>query len=167
MNLNSSDCRASKIIFNDSKLEPISWELNVGNQLLNFCVGVGVGGHDATNFTCISKDAQENSTSFDTNPVLGGDGANMVLNEKRTKNWKLRGLKLRGLSQNQISTPHFIYENDHRNEINIFGDFENEITTHMAAAHAISKVVKNFQNRTPRELNQSFGIPRISSNFLN
>ena len=28
----------------------------------------------------------------------------MVLNEKPTKNWKLRGLKLRGLGQNQIST---------------------------------------------------------------
>ena len=37
---NSSDCRASKIIFNDTQLEPISWELNVGNQLLNFCVFV-------------------------------------------------------------------------------------------------------------------------------
>ena len=68
----------------------------------------------------------------------------MVLNEKPTKNWKLRGLKLRGLSQNQISTPDFIYENDHRNKINIFGDFENEITTYMGAAHAISKVEHNF-----------------------
>ena len=69
---------------------------------------------------------------------------------------------MRGLSQNQISTPYFIYENDHRNKINIFGDFENEITTHMGAAHAISKVGQNFQNRTPRELNQIFNIPRIS-----
>ena len=85
----------------------------------------------------------------------------MVLNEKPTKNWKLRGLKLRGLGQNQISTPHSIYENDHRNKINIFGDFENKITTHMGAAYAISKIEQNFQNRTPRELNQSFDIPRI------
>ena len=36
--------------------------------------------------------------SFDTNVVVVGDGANMVLNEKLTKNWKLRGLKLRGLT---------------------------------------------------------------------
>ena len=42
----------------------------------------------------------------------------MVLNEKPTKNCKLRGLKLRGLSQNPISTPYFIYEND-QNNLNI------------------------------------------------
>ena len=102
-----------------------------------------------------------------------GDGANIILNEKPTKNWKLRGLNLRGLSQNQISTSSFFYENDHRNKINIFGDFENEITTHMGAAHAISIVEQNLLYRTPRELNQSFYIPRISmihrisSNFLN
>ena len=32
---------------NDTQLEPISWEFDIGNQLLNFCVGVGVRGHDA------------------------------------------------------------------------------------------------------------------------
>ena len=90
-----------------------------------------------------------------------GDGANMVLNEKPTKNWKLRGLKLRGLTQNQINTPHFIYENDHRNKINILRDFENETPTHMSATHAISKIEQKSQNRIPRELDQKFGIPRI------
>ena len=44
-----------------------------------------VGGYDATNFSYISKDAQENSTSLDTNVVMGRCGANMVLNEKPTK----------------------------------------------------------------------------------
>ena len=43
-------------------------------------------GHDAANFSQISKDAQENSTSFDTKVVVVGVGANMVLNEKPTKN---------------------------------------------------------------------------------
>ena len=38
------------------------------------------------NFSHSSKDAQENSTSFDTNVVLEGGGANMGLNEKPTKN---------------------------------------------------------------------------------
>jgi len=89
-------------------------------------------------------DAHENSASFDKNVVVVDDGANMVLNEKPTKNRKLRGLKLRGLSPNQVSTPLFIYENDHRKKINIFGDFENEINTHMGAAHAISKVEQKF-----------------------
>ena len=61
-------------------------------------------GQDAANFSHISKNAHEilrNSASFDINVVVVGDGANMVLNEKPTINCKLRGLKLRGLSQNQ------------------------------------------------------------------
>ena len=33
-----------------------------------------------------AKDAQENSTSFDTNSVLGDVRANMVVNKKRPKN---------------------------------------------------------------------------------
>ena len=37
------------------------------NRLFSFCVGVGVGGHDATNFSYMSKDEQENSKSFDVN----------------------------------------------------------------------------------------------------
>ena len=51
LNLNASDRRASKIISNDTKLEPISWELVFGNPIFNFCEGVGVGGHGATNFS--------------------------------------------------------------------------------------------------------------------
>ena len=89
--------------------------MNIENQLLNFCVGVWVRGQDATNVSHISKDARENSASFDTNVVLVGGGANMVLNQKPTKKWKLRGLKWRGFRQNQISTPYFTYENDRRN----------------------------------------------------
>ena len=87
-----------KIISNDTKLEPISWELNYGNPLLNFRVGVWAWGQDATNFSHVSKDAHENSASFDINVVVVSDGANMVLNEKPTKNRKLRGLKLPGLT---------------------------------------------------------------------
>ena len=48
----------------------------------------------------------------------------MVLNEKLTKNWKLRGLKLRGLRQNQISTANFRYENGQCIKINTLSDFE-------------------------------------------
>ena len=47
LNLNASDCRASKVIPNDTELETISWELVFANPIVNFCVGVGVGGHDA------------------------------------------------------------------------------------------------------------------------
>ena len=50
-NMTSSDCRASKIIWNDTKLEPISWEQNAGNPLFIVCVGVWVGGHPLTNFS--------------------------------------------------------------------------------------------------------------------
>ena len=62
-------------------------------------------------------------TSFGTNVVLEGGGENMVLNEKPTKNLKLRGLKLRGLRKNQIGTPYITYENDRREKINTLGDF--------------------------------------------
>ena len=85
----------------------------------------------------------------------------MVSNEKLTKNRELRGFKLRGLTRNQISTPHFINQNDHRNKINILRDFENETPTHMSATHAISKIEQKSQNRILRELDQKFGIPRI------
>ena len=169
----SSSWKDLKIISNDINLDPISWELNTENQLFNICVGVWVSGQHAANFSHLYKSAHENSSSFDKNVVVVGDGPNMVLIEKPTKNWKLRGLKLRGKSQNQISTPRFIDENDHDNEINIFVDFENEITMHMGTAYAISKIEQNFQNRILRQLSQSFEIPSISmihwisSNFLN
>ena len=88
-------------------------------------MGVWVGEHPRANLWHISKDAQENSTSFDINVVLVGGGANMVFNEKLTKNRKLRGLKLRGLRRNQINTPNFTYGNVQRNKTNLFGDFEN------------------------------------------
>ena len=86
MNLNSSDCRASKIIQNDTKLDPISWEPNIENEIFIFCVGVWVGGHPPANFSYISKDAQLNSTSFDINDVTGGDRGKRVSNEKPTEN---------------------------------------------------------------------------------
>ena len=44
LNLNSSDFRVSKMIWNDTKLTPIFWELNIENTLLSICVGVWVGG---------------------------------------------------------------------------------------------------------------------------
>ena len=72
LNLNSSNCRAPKIIFNDAELEPVSWELRIENTRFNFCVGVEVGGHDVTNFSYISKGAQENFTSFDTTVTTRG-----------------------------------------------------------------------------------------------
>ena len=81
--------------------------------------------------------------------------------KNRPKIGNYGGLKLRGLDQNQISTPHSIYDDAHRNKINILRDFENETPTHMSATHAISKIEQKSQNRIPRELDQKFGIPRI------
>ena len=86
----------------------------------------------------------------------------MVLNEKLTKNKKLRGLKLRGLTRNQINNPYFIYKNNQRKKIDTFNDFENITPTHMDATNAISKSERNFQNRFPRELDENFDTPRIS-----
>ena len=41
-NQDSSNCRASKIILNGAKFEPISWEPKRGNPPSNLCVGVSV-----------------------------------------------------------------------------------------------------------------------------
>ena len=93
--------------------------------------------------------------------MVGGDGANMVSNEKLTKKWKLWGLKLRGLSRNQIISANLIYQNFQRNKVNILGDFEIETLTHISATHAISKIRLKFQNRIPRDLDQKLDILRI------
>lgn len=45
LNLNSSKCKTSKIITNDTELELFFWELNIENPFLSFCVGVWLGGH--------------------------------------------------------------------------------------------------------------------------
>ena len=66
-------------------------------------MGLWVGGYPPTKFSYVSNDAQENFTSFDTNDVTVNDSENMVLNKKPTKNLKYPGLKLRGLSSNQIN----------------------------------------------------------------
>ena len=86
----------------------------------------------------------------------------MVLNEKLTKNWKLRGLKLRGLRRNQLSTLSIMCENDQRKKIDTLSDFYNKTPTHMTVTHAISKSKRNFQNRIRRELDKNLYIPRIS-----
>ena len=86
-------------------------------------MGVWVGGQDATNTSHESKDAQENSTSFDINFITGGGRGKGVSNEKPTKNWKLRGLKLRGLRRNQISTANLIYQNDQHDKTYTLGNF--------------------------------------------
>jgi len=69
---------------------------------------------------------------------------------------------LRGLRQNQITTPNYIYQNDQHEKIYTFGEFGRETPTHKAGAHAISNFWENFKNRIPRELGQNIDIPRIS-----
>ena len=57
-----------------------------------------------------------------TRIVLGGDGANMVRNEKLTRNLKLRGLKLRGLSKTlTISLILFDQHKKYTNLTNLIG----------------------------------------------
>ena len=72
------------MISNSSRL-PGYWTSKI--NFFKFCVGVG--GHDATNFSHISKDAQEKSTSFDSDVVTGVVGES--LNSKLVKNRILLG----------------------------------------------------------------------------
>ena len=99
LNLNSSNCRAPKIIFNDTEFEPVSWELRIENSLFNFRVGVGVGGHHATNFSHISKDVQENNISFDTNAITGGYREKWSYMKNRPKNENYGGKNCVGLAK--------------------------------------------------------------------
>ena len=100
LNLNGSKCRFPKIIFSDTKLDPVSWELRIENTLSNFCVGVGMGGNHVKNFSHISKDAKipHFLISISSQGVKGKNDFVWKTDQK----WKLRGLKLLGLSQNQI-----------------------------------------------------------------
>ena len=61
------------------------------------------------------------------------------MQKKRHKKWILRGLKLRGLTCNQMNTPYFIYEIDQRKKLNTLDDFENQTPTHIDVTHAFSK----------------------------
>ena len=54
----------------------------------NFCVGICVDGHLATNFLHKSKDALEDCASFDTNMVIGGRKGIIVSFEKPFKTYK-------------------------------------------------------------------------------
>ena len=51
------------------------------------------------------------------------------LNENPTKKLKLRGLKLRGLTQNHIGTPNYIKQNDQHKKIYTFDNFGRETPT--------------------------------------
>ena len=86
----------------------------------------------------------------------------IVLREKPAKKCKLRRLRLRGLTWNQMSISCFIFENDQHKKFNIMGGFENKIPSHMDATHAISKSERKFQNRIPKELDQKFDSAGIS-----
>ena len=58
----------------------------------------------------------------------------------------------------------FIYEIDRRKKLNTLGDFENQTPTHIDATHAFSKILRNFQNRIPREWNQNLYTSEIGIN---
>ena len=137
-------------------------EFSDKNSFSNFCVGDCVGGQRWAKLSQILKDALKNCASFDTSTVIGSHWGIMVLIEKPPKTYGFRGLELRGLVQNQISTRDCISQNDQRKKLCDLGDFENETPTHMSTTHAISKLKQKFQNRIPRELNQNFYIPGIS-----
>ena len=47
-----------------------------------------------------------------------------------------------GLRRNVISYLYFIYQIDHRNEVNTIGDFENKTPTHMSATHAQNRITR-------------------------
>ena len=49
-----------------------------------------------------------------------------------------------------------LYQYDHRKKINTLSYLGNPTPTHMGATHASSKIDHKFQNRIPRELDETF-----------
>ena len=74
-------------------------------------MGENVGVHHSTKFLYISKDALEDCASFDTSIAIEERWGIMVSPAKSPKTYTVRGLKLRGLRQNQISNPSYQYQN--------------------------------------------------------
>ena len=111
LNLKGSVCRTFKIIKNDTKIVSISWGTKVEIPFLNFCVGETVGVHHGTKFLYNLKDALKDCASFDTSIAIEGWWGIMVSPEKPLKTYTLRGLKLRGFRQNQVSNEFYLYQN--------------------------------------------------------
>ena len=128
------------MIYNDTKIVTISQDSQVENHFLNFCVGHCVGGQLRAKLLHNSKDALENSASFDTSAVIGSRWGMMISLEKRPKTYTIQGLKLRRLRLNQITTLNFVYRNDPRQGI--------IVSDHIIAFH---QKIRNFMislNRT-------------------
>ena len=75
----------------------------------------------------------------------------------------LRGCKLRGFDQNQVNHSQLFSQNVRNIELSSLANFNLKPPTHIDATHAISKFGENFQNRIPKELDQNFYIPGIST----
>ena len=126
-----------------SVLKIVQNDTNIRHQLLNFRIKnqlLKIKFFSPEVSRVFSKDPLMNSEHFDTV---------MVSAEKPAKNGFYGGLKLRGLSWNQMNAPYFIYEIDQRKKLNTLGDFENQTPTHMDATHAFSKILQIFKIEFP------------------
>ena len=101
------------------------------------------------------KFAQKNFTSFDSN-LKGAVRRGKSNSQKPAKTWILRGLKLRGLTRNQMNTSYSMYEIDQRKKLNTLSDFENQKPTPIGAAHAFSKIERNFQKSISQGIGSKF-----------
>ena len=157
VNLNGSDFRASKMISNDTEPEPISWETNIKNKILKFFRGCRRRWASQSKIPTYIKRCAIEFHIFWYQCRHRVRQRKRGFEWKKIKNWKLRGLKLRGLRRNQISTPHFIYKNDQYNKINT-GWFLEWKTHAYGCAHANSKVNLVIKSSGPQN-------PKIEKNF--
>ena len=147
--LNGSDFRASKMISNDTEPEPISWETNIKNKILKFFRGCRRRWASQSKIPTYIKRCAIEFHIFWYQCRHRVRQRKRGFEWKKIKNWKLRGLKLRGLRRNQISTPHFIYKNDQYNKINT-GWFLEWKTHAYGCAHANSKVNLVIKSSGPK-----------------
>ena len=103
-----------------------------------------MGGQPWTNFLKESKDAQLNSTSFDTSIVTGERWGHIVLFKKLLEKWILRGLKLRRFDQNQVNDSKLNCQNVRNNKISNLENLYSKPPTHIDVTYAISKFDQKF-----------------------
>ena len=66
-----------------------------------------------------------------------------------------------------MNTPYSIYEIDQRKKLNTLSDFENQKPTHIGAAHAFSKIERNFQKSISQGIGSKFWYPQNQHDSLN
>ena len=86
LDLTSSDCRASEIIWNDTEPDAVSWESRRENSIFNFRVGKTVCGHRPASLNLFYDGVFLNLQHFDTKLMGAAQRGKKLWPKNRPKN---------------------------------------------------------------------------------